>query len=103
MRIRAKLMLLLVLLGASSVILTAWIGYINARDSVTARVMDQLTSVREAERFEIETYFHNITQQTRALSEDLLSTSAMREFGDAIRVMASGTDQRDLRDDVDIY
>ena len=85
MSIRYKLLLLLLLLGITILVATGAIAYVTCRDGLTARVMDQLTSVRRSKAYQLESYYHTIQSHVQTLSEDRMFIDAMREFRTAYR------------------
>ena len=103
MRIRAKLTLLLLALGAAAVLVTSAVGYFYAQRSLTDRVLDQLVSVNHVQRFQLQSYFKDITEQVRSFSEGMLAAQGMREFRDAVERMDSAQVPAPLRAEVERY
>jgi class 3 adenylate cyclase len=85
MSIRSKLLITLVIFGAAAVAGTAWIGYFNAKRSLTEAAMNQLTGIRRSRAYHVESYFRTIRNHATTLSEDRMFIAAMEEFRDAFR------------------
>jgi hypothetical protein len=85
MSIRSKLLITLIVFGAAAVAGTAWIGYFNAKRSLTEAAMNQLTGIRRSRAYHVESYFRTIRNHAMTLSEDRMFIAAMEEFRDAFR------------------
>ena len=85
MSIRSKLLITLIVFGAAAVAGTAWIGYFNAKRSLTEAAMNQLTGIRRSRAYHVESYFRSIRNHAMTLSEDRMFIAAMEEFRDAFR------------------
>ena len=85
MSIRSKLLITLIVFGAAAVAGTTWIGYFNAKHSLTEAAMNQLTGIRRSRAFHVESYFRSIRNHAKTLSEDRMFITAMEEFRDAFR------------------
>jgi len=83
--IRSKLLLTLIFFGAAAVAGTAWIGYFNAKRSLTEAAMNQLTGIRRSRAYHVESYFRTIRNHAITLGEDRMFIAAMEEFRDAFR------------------
>jgi class 3 adenylate cyclase len=84
--IRTKLLVGLSLFGALAVATTSWIGYFNAKRSLTAAAMQQLTGIRRSRAYHVESYFRTVRNQALTWSEDPLFVSALISFADAFRL-----------------
>ena len=85
MSIRSKLLITLMTFGAATVATTAWIGYFNAKRSLTEAAMNQLTGIRRSRAYHVESYFRTIRNHAMTLGEDRMFIAAMDEFRDAFR------------------
>ena len=83
MKLGVKLALLLLALSTIPVLVSSYLGYITARDSLTAAVMNQLTGVRRSKGSEVESYFRTAFNEIKTMGETRLIASAMDEFRDA--------------------
>jgi class 3 adenylate cyclase len=83
--IRSKLILMLLAVSGISISVTAYIGYHSGQSNLTDRAFSQLTSLRASKAYQIESYFQNIRNHTRSLSQDLMVIAAMQEFESAYR------------------
>jgi class 3 adenylate cyclase len=80
----AKLFATLTLLGAIAVLVTAVLGYVRARDSLEAAILNQLTAARQTKASQIESYFRTIRNELRVLAASKMVMEATRAFHDAI-------------------
>jgi PAS domain S-box-containing protein len=87
MRIRRKLMLVLLGLGAMTVLVTGYVAYKRSEESLITAVKNQLTGLRRAKGGQIEDYFHTLQGQVIAMSDDREMVEATRQFQDAFRVL----------------
>jgi len=83
MKLGVKLALLLLALSTIPVLVSSYLGYITARDSLTATVMNQLTGIRRSKGSEVESYFHSAFNEIRTMGESRLIVSATEEFRSA--------------------
>jgi PAS domain S-box-containing protein len=83
MRIRRKLMLVLLGLGAMTVLVTGYVADKSSEQSLIQAVENQLTGLRRAKAGQIEDYFHTLESQVVGMSDDRGMVEAMREFQDA--------------------
>jgi PAS domain S-box-containing protein len=84
MRIRRKLMLVLLGLGALTVLVTGYVSYKSSEQSLIQAVEKQLTGLRRAKADQIEDYFHTLEGQVIAMSDDREIVEATRAFQDAV-------------------
>ena len=80
----AKLFATLVLLGAVAILVTAVLGYVRARDSLEAAILNQLTAARQTKARQVEGYFLTIRNELRVLAASKMVIDATRGFHDAI-------------------
>jgi class 3 adenylate cyclase len=83
MKIGIKLALLLLALSTIPVLVSSYLGYVTARDNLTATVMNQLTGIRRSKGSEVESYFRTVFKEIRTMGETNLIASAMGEFRSA--------------------
>jgi hypothetical protein len=82
-RLRYKLLFILLLLGVAASAVTGSIAYIKHLHSLEHNVLNQLTTLRRAKAFQIESYYQTIRNHVLTLSEDRMFIDAMREFREA--------------------
>lgn len=80
----AKLFATLVLLGTVAILVTSALGYVRARDSLEAAILNQLTAARETKAAQVESYFRTIRNELRVLAASKMVIDATRGFHDAI-------------------
>ena len=83
MRIRRKLMLVLLGLGAMTVLVTGYVADKSSEQSLIKAVENQLNGLRRAKAGQIEDYFHTLESQVVGMSDDRGMVEATREFRDA--------------------
>lgn len=83
--IRTKLLVGLSLFGALAVATTSWIGYFNAKRSLTVAAMHRLTGIRRSRAYHVDSYFRTVRNQALTWSEDPLFVSALISFAKAFR------------------
>ena len=76
----AKLFAVLALLGASAVLVTGVLGYINARDSLEETIYHQLSAARQTKARQVESYFRDTRNDLRLLASTKMVVDAMRDF-----------------------
>jgi class 3 adenylate cyclase len=79
----AKLFAVLALLGASAVLVTGVLGYINARDSLEETIYHQLAAARQTKARQVESYFRDTRNDLRLLATTKMVIDAMRGFHSA--------------------
>ena len=80
MSIRIKLALTLAALGAGAALISGYIGYHNAQESLTRAVWQEVRGVRRARAQQVEAYLRTVEQHTDTLSESRNFIEAMDEF-----------------------
>ena len=83
LRIKSKVMLVLLVVSLGSAAVMGFLTWQRARNILTRRIFDQLTSVRASKSAEIESYFQFMYSQVETLAEDRMIVSAMAEFNQA--------------------
>jgi class 3 adenylate cyclase len=103
MKIRYKLLLVLMALGATCVLVSGYVGDKAAERSLTETVMRQLTGVRRAKAQQIESYFHTLSSHVRTLSEDRMLIDATMQFKDAYKKLDAQRLSPELRASIQSY
>ena len=103
MKIRYKLLLILMSLGATGVLVSGYVGYKSAETSLTEAVMRQLMGVRRAKAQQIEAYFRTLTSHVRTLSEDRMFVDATTQFKEAYRKLDAKPLSPELRASIQNY
>jgi methyl-accepting chemotaxis protein len=85
--IRAKILLALLILTAFSCISIGYISYYASRSALEVAVYNQLISLKEDHKVQVEFYFDNIQNQILTFSDDPTVIEAMGAFRDAARTM----------------
>ena len=83
LQIKSKVMLVLLVVSLGSSAVMGFLVWQRARNLLTQRIFDQLTSVKAAKSAEIESYFQFMYSQVETLAEDRMTVSAMMEFDQA--------------------
>ena len=76
----ARLLAILILLGAVAVLVTGGLGYVQARSALEEAIYNQLTAARQAKTRQVETYFRNIRSDLRLLASSKMVVDAARGF-----------------------
>jgi hypothetical protein len=85
--LRYKLLVVLLQLGITTFAVTGGIAYIKHLQSLKQGVVNQLTGVRRAKAYEIESYYRTIRNHVMTLSDDRMFIDAMRDFSAAYRAL----------------
>lgn len=80
MRLRTKIITLTLLAGFLPFVTTGILSYRTMSLSLKKQAFDQLVSVREMKKRQIEDYFSTIRNQIQTFSEDKMIVDAMKEF-----------------------
>lgn len=78
--IQSQLMLILLVVCISSISAIAYIGYNNGQQALSNSIFNQLTGLREAKEYQIESYFKNLRSQVQAMSQMPGLVEAMQGF-----------------------
>ena len=93
--IRTKLLLIFLLIGILSIVTTGVLFYLNTKSTLKKVYFNQLTSIRETKRRQIETYFDQVRKQITTFSEDKMIVDAMKQFKSTFHNINNGfTDSR---------
>src|SRR5215467_2258855 len=98
--IRYKLLLVLLQLGITSFAVTGAISYIKHLRSLKQNVVNQLTSIRRAKAYQIESYYRTIHNHVLTLSVDQMFIDAMKEFRVAYKELNAVPVSKELRNAV---
>jgi len=78
--IKSKLQIILLIASLGSILVVSYLSWSKAREILTYRIFDQLTSVRASKAYQVEAYFKNLQSHLQALCENQMTVAAMREF-----------------------
>jgi len=78
--LRYKLLVVLLQLGITTFAVTGAISYVRHLHSLKQNVINQLTSLRRAKAYQIESYYRTLHNHVLTLSDDRMFMDAMREF-----------------------
>jgi class 3 adenylate cyclase len=78
--IRSKLMIVLILLAAASMLTFGIKSYLDFRSTIAKRLTSKLTTNRNTKLNHVKFYFENIRNQVSVLSQDRAFVDAMRDF-----------------------
>ena len=78
--IRHKLLAVLIMVGATAVFITGYLGYKAGEQGLTQTAMNQLTGIRRSKAHQIESYFRVIRSQVRMLRESRMVIDSLREL-----------------------
>ncbi|SFF49958.1 hypothetical protein [Thermoflexibacter ruber] len=82
-RIRFKLLFAFLLVGIVPFALTMWWEYRNSTTLLKERTFEQLRTVRESKKMEIENYFTQTRQEIGYFAQNSLVNKAMKDFKEA--------------------
>jgi len=80
LRIRSKILLMLILVAAGSVVVIGFLGYETGTSVLRKLTMSQFAAIQSSKSFEIESYFHGLQTQVQAFSSNLVVIEAMKAF-----------------------
>lgn len=103
MSIRIKLALTLAALGAGAALISGYIGYHNAQESLTRAVWQEVRGVRRARAQQVEAYLRTVEQHTDTLSESRNFIEAMDEFRAAYAELNRGGVSTGAKSGVEAY
>ena len=99
----AKLFGVLALLGASAVLVTGVLGYLNARDSLEETIYRQLSAARQTKARQVESYFRDTRNDLRLLATTKMVVDAMRDFRSAYDALEQKEAPAELNSKVDAW
>ncbi len=93
----AKLLAVLILLGAIAVLVTSVLGYVRARDALEETIFNQLTAARRTKAQQVEDYFRTIRNELQVLAASKMVVDATRDFHAAFDELDHKDDSTGLR------
>jgi class 3 adenylate cyclase len=97
----AKLLAVLILLGAIAVLVTGVLGYVRARDALEETIYNQLTAARRTKARQVENYFRTISNELQVLAASKMVVEATRDFHLAFEELEHKNGPEDLRPKVE--
>jgi len=97
----AKLLAVLLLLGAIAVLVTSVLGYVQARDALEETIYNQLNAARRTKARQVEDYFRTIRNELQVLAASKMVVDATREFHSAFDELDNKGGPDDLRPKVE--
>ena len=91
-KLRNQLILATLLACAVPMILVSYFGSSNAKESLRGQVFNQLESIREVKKNQLEDYFSQIRDQVLSLSENQMTIDAMKEFRSSFEDLRTQSD-----------
>ena len=85
MSLKTKLTLMTIGVAVSAILIIGSLGYRQGRGALRDSVWNQLTGLRAARKRQIESYFLNISDHMRTLSEDRMIVEASRRFAEGAK------------------
>ena len=95
--LRSKLTLALLLFAGVGVLASAAVGYFSGRDSLRARALDQLISLRTTKAHEVALYVETLRGHLGSLSADPTTSDALAAFADAADALPAPSSDSLLR------
>ena len=83
--LRYKLLLVLLQLGITIFAVTGAIAYIKHLESLKQNVINQLTSIRRAKAYQLQSYYHTLHNHVLTLADDWMFIDALKEFSAAYK------------------
>ncbi len=83
MSIRYRLVLIMASLSILGVCVSSWLAHTRAEASLKDAAIRQLSGLRRARAYQIESYFRTVRNHVLSLSNDRMFVEAMREFDGA--------------------
>ena len=80
----AKLFAVLLLIGATGVLITSVLGYLRSREALEQTIFNQLTAMRETKAHQVEAYFRGIRNEMRVLAGTKMAVDALRAFRESV-------------------
>ena len=85
--IRSRIMLMLIVVsGLASLVLIA-IGYINGKEAIREGVVNELTAIRSAKEYQINSYFRDMAHVVEILGTNNTIREALKEFKKGFRLI----------------
>src|SRR5438270_1500613 len=83
MSIRYRLVLIMAALSILGVCVSSWVAHVHAEANLKEAAIRQLTGLRRARAYQVESYFRTVRNHVLSLSNDRMFVDAMQEFGRA--------------------
>jgi class 3 adenylate cyclase len=83
--LKSKLVIMLLSISLCSILIVGYQGLRNGKEALTTRLYDQLTSVRESKRSQIQALFSDLNGQVKSLAIDHIIIRAMGDFNSAYK------------------
>src|SRR5436305_9264979 len=80
MSIRYRLVLIMVCLSILGVCVASWLAHTHGEANLKDAAIRQLTGLRRARAYQIQSYFRTVRNHVLSLSDDRMLVDAMREF-----------------------
>ena len=80
MSLKSKLMLMFLLVSICSMLTITYFSFESGKASISEKIFNQLTGLRNTRSEQITTYFNNLRNQGITLSQDVRLINAMKEF-----------------------
>ena len=101
--IKSKLQIMLLVASLGSILVVGYLSWSKAREILTERIFDQLTSVRASKAYQVESYFQTLRHHIETLCEDRMVVSAMVEFNQAFAQLNQASIPGDWERDIEGY
>jgi len=101
--LKSKLVFMLLSISLCSILIVGYQGLHNGKKALTARIYQQLTSVRESKRAHIKSWFNELNGQVKSLAVDHTIIRAMRDFKSAYSRLDQTTLGNDQLDELKSY
>lgn len=101
--IKSKLQIMLLVASLGSILVVGYLGWSKARETLTERIFDQLTSVRASKAYQVESYFQTLRHHIETLCEDRMVVSAIVEFKQAFAQLNRASIPTDWEQDIEGY
>jgi len=85
--IKSRLLLILLLISISSVVFIGILAYRYAQQTISERILAQLTTVRVERQRQVESYFEDMFKQIRVTAQDDSTARALTSFSQAFDVL----------------
>jgi class 3 adenylate cyclase/HAMP domain-containing protein len=90
--IQSKLLLMLLLASIFSILATGYIGYTSGTEALSQSRFNELSNLRSAKVYQVQSYFQSINNHIQTLSEDRTLIEAVKSFTTAFNQLnTSGT------------
>ena len=101
--IKSKLQIMLLVASLGSILVVGYLSWSKARETLTERIFDQLTSVRASKAYQVESYFQTLRHHIETLCEDRMVVSAIVEFKQAFTQLNQASIPADWERNIEGY